>query len=431
MGSSQADARSAQVHGARRTARAASHDHGDDVSTSILLGLGPPPQSVSVHAPSRSADWLSFSSFPRGTCLLSVSRPYLALDGIYRPIWAAFPNNPTHRQRLVMRQGLGHDGAFTLSSAPFQGTWARSATEDASPDYNSNVEDARFSSWALLGSLTVTRGILGRDACAVDNALGSVSLIRPMTYAQRELEVYLTTERHDVHRRRQLVFRLTAGRLAHGRPVSAHGQVPSSLSRRGVWVGQRCVTPRFLGAVRTGVRCYAEGARAGAIDPITEGDHQARTPMLPPDDKTGSQVVLLGRFSGLLATLQAANCPRRRDSNTSPDHSIGRSDGRQIAPPTKNGHAPPPIESRKSSQSVYPYYVWTCNSAGGTTRPIKAKSASPTEGTSPPVHTGRRTGRPNPRSNYELFNCNKLNIRYWSWNYRSCWHQTCPPMDPH
>ncbi|CAL5321361.1 unnamed protein product [Camellia sinensis] len=35
----------------------------------------------------------SFSSFPRGTCLLSVSRPYLALDGIYRPIRAAFPNN--------------------------------------------------------------------------------------------------------------------------------------------------------------------------------------------------------------------------------------------------------------------------------------------------------------------------------------------------
>uniref|UniRef100_A0A6N2KVR7 Senescence-associated protein n=1 Tax=Salix viminalis TaxID=40686 RepID=A0A6N2KVR7_SALVM len=43
----------------------------------------------------------SFSSFPRGTCLLSVSRPYLALDGIYRPIGAAFPNNPTRRQRLV------------------------------------------------------------------------------------------------------------------------------------------------------------------------------------------------------------------------------------------------------------------------------------------------------------------------------------------
>ncbi|VAH00088.1 unnamed protein product [Triticum turgidum subsp. durum] len=37
----------------------------------------------------------SFSSFPRGTCSLSVSRLYLALDGVYLPIWAAFPNNPT------------------------------------------------------------------------------------------------------------------------------------------------------------------------------------------------------------------------------------------------------------------------------------------------------------------------------------------------
>ena len=35
-----------------------------------------------------------------------------------------------------------------------------------------------------------------------------------------------------------------------------------------------------------------------------------------------------------------------------------------------------------------------------------------------------------PKSDYELFNCNNFNIRYWSWNYRGCWHQTCPPMDP-
>eukprot|EP00808_Paulinella_micropora_P009229 g16104.t1 len=34
------------------------------------------------------------------------------------------------------------------------------------------------------------------------------------------------------------------------------------------------------------------------------------------------------------------------------------------------------------------------------------------------------------KSNYELFNCNNFNIRYWSWNYRGCWHQTCPPVDP-
>ncbi|CAN7092749.1 unnamed protein product [Brassica rapa subsp. narinosa] len=59
----------------------------------------------------------SFSSLPRGTCSLSVSRPYLALDGIYRPIGAAFPNNPTRRQRLVGRQGPGTTG-LSPSLAP-------------------------------------------------------------------------------------------------------------------------------------------------------------------------------------------------------------------------------------------------------------------------------------------------------------------------
>uniref|UniRef100_A0AAV2LJT8 Uncharacterized protein n=1 Tax=Knipowitschia caucasica TaxID=637954 RepID=A0AAV2LJT8_KNICA len=42
----------------------------------------------------------------------------------------------------------------------------------------------------------------------------------------------------------------------------------------------------------------------------------------------------------------------------------------------------------------------------------------------------RRTVSSIPRSNYELFNCSNFKIRYWSWNYRGCWHQTCPPMDP-
>ncbi|CAN7092823.1 unnamed protein product [Brassica rapa subsp. narinosa] len=56
--------------------------------------------------------------------------------------------------------GSGHDGALTLSGTPFQGTWARSVAEDASPDYNSNAEDVQLSSWALPGSLAVTKGIL-------------------------------------------------------------------------------------------------------------------------------------------------------------------------------------------------------------------------------------------------------------------------------
>uniref|UniRef100_A0A6N2N4F7 Senescence-associated protein n=1 Tax=Salix viminalis TaxID=40686 RepID=A0A6N2N4F7_SALVM len=63
----------------------------------------------------------SFSSFPRGTCLLSVSRPYLALDGIYRPIGAAFPNNPTRRQRLVVRQGPVTTGLSPSPAPPSRG----------------------------------------------------------------------------------------------------------------------------------------------------------------------------------------------------------------------------------------------------------------------------------------------------------------------
>ena len=42
-----------------------------------------------------------FSSFPHGTCSLSVSRQYLALDGIYHPFWSAFPNKPTLRKRII------------------------------------------------------------------------------------------------------------------------------------------------------------------------------------------------------------------------------------------------------------------------------------------------------------------------------------------
>ena len=40
-----------------------------------------------------------------------------------------------------------------------------------------------------------------------------------------------------------------------------------------------------------------------------------------------------------------------------------------------------------------------------------------------------RTTRSQQKPNYELFNRNNFNIRYWSWNYRGCWHQTCPPID--
>ena len=71
-----------------------------------------------------------FSSFPHGTCSLSVSRQYLALDGIYHLLWAAFPSNPTLRKRPVKRPGSTPTGfspsktalSRALGHGPTQGT---------------------------------------------------------------------------------------------------------------------------------------------------------------------------------------------------------------------------------------------------------------------------------------------------------------------
>jgi hypothetical protein len=145
MGGPQADAWSAQVPWHAVTARAAYHNREDStpsdwVSAALPIRVGPRPEPIGGPDFDRSASdrgaspapirfppdnfkhsltlfSKSFSSFPRGTCSLSVSRPYLALDGIYRPLGAAFPNNPTRRQRLVVRQGPDTTG-LSPSLAP-------------------------------------------------------------------------------------------------------------------------------------------------------------------------------------------------------------------------------------------------------------------------------------------------------------------------
>ncbi|KAI3475083.1 hypothetical protein L1887_63567 [Cichorium endivia] len=148
------------VPGARRyiaeTARAANHDRRDGISTSLStaralaaapIRTGPRPDPFHL-------------SLAGNLFAIGLTPGYLALDGIYRPIGAAFPNNPPRRQRLVVRQGPGTTGLSPSLAPPFQGTWARSAAEDASPDYNSDSEAVRFSSRADPGSLAVTKGIL-------------------------------------------------------------------------------------------------------------------------------------------------------------------------------------------------------------------------------------------------------------------------------
>ncbi len=51
-----------------------------------------------------------FSSFDHSTCALSVSGQYLALDGIYHPFRAAFPNNSTRRRSYVEGARRSHTG---------------------------------------------------------------------------------------------------------------------------------------------------------------------------------------------------------------------------------------------------------------------------------------------------------------------------------
>ena len=48
-----------------------------------------------------------FSSFDHSTCALSVSRRYLALDEIYHPLGAAFPNNSTRRRPFKREEAAG------------------------------------------------------------------------------------------------------------------------------------------------------------------------------------------------------------------------------------------------------------------------------------------------------------------------------------
>ena len=78
-----------------------------------------------------------FASFPHGTCTLSVSHQYLALDGIYHPLWAAIPSNSTRRKHLPWAHIPSKNGSLTLSAAFFQRTWPEMLTYIASKDHNS------------------------------------------------------------------------------------------------------------------------------------------------------------------------------------------------------------------------------------------------------------------------------------------------------
>jgi hypothetical protein len=86
----------------------------------------------------------SFSPFPHGTCLLSVSNQYLALDEIYHPICAPIPRNVTLRTCAVHGGLQMTNGTLTLIDALFQEAYICASDGNTSRDYNSRPQGPNF-----------------------------------------------------------------------------------------------------------------------------------------------------------------------------------------------------------------------------------------------------------------------------------------------
>jgi hypothetical protein len=66
-----------------------------------------------------------FSSFPHGTCSLSVSRQYLALDESYHPFRVGVPTCSTLRTQVVRGELWVKNGILTLFDVLFQRTYTQ------------------------------------------------------------------------------------------------------------------------------------------------------------------------------------------------------------------------------------------------------------------------------------------------------------------
>ena len=84
-----------------------------------------------------------FSSFPHGTCSLSVSCAYLALDGIYHPLSAALPSNTTRRQ-VAGAVGDPQHGVITLSDRSFERQFVGASRGYEPVDYNPGCPGFKF-----------------------------------------------------------------------------------------------------------------------------------------------------------------------------------------------------------------------------------------------------------------------------------------------
>ncbi len=101
-----------------------------------------------------------FSSFPHGTCMLLISCKYLALDGIYHPLWIAIPNYPTLWKYVKLLVTHWINGLSPFRASNSREFIQQGPIDIVSINYNSHSKTVRFQNWALPVSLAVTQGIL-------------------------------------------------------------------------------------------------------------------------------------------------------------------------------------------------------------------------------------------------------------------------------
>ncbi|CAL8988695.1 unnamed protein product [Prunus brigantina] len=164
-GAHEADAGSTRMPRHAETARAAYHDSVDGVSAGIstaralaaaAIRIGQRPEPIGGPACDRSTSDRGASPAPIRFPPDNFKHSLTLFSNLGRnlpPDWGCIPKQPDSPTAPRGATGSGHNGALTLSDATFRWTWARSAGGDASPDYNSDAMGARFSSWAIPGSL--------------------------------------------------------------------------------------------------------------------------------------------------------------------------------------------------------------------------------------------------------------------------------------
>uniref|UniRef100_A0A6N2N938 Senescence-associated protein n=1 Tax=Salix viminalis TaxID=40686 RepID=A0A6N2N938_SALVM len=159
----------------------------------------------------------SFSSFPRGTCLLSVSRPYLALDGIYRPIGlhsqtTRLADSASWCGRVQSRRG-SHLSARGLGPGPPLRTLLQTTIRTPrAPDSQAGHFPSRLT-W-------------GRNESILESQCSGVREVPGATSTRTTVSEGLSTTACRGNRRRGLDFRPTTGGSARETSIRPRPREP-------------------------------------------------------------------------------------------------------------------------------------------------------------------------------------------------------------